>query len=95
MNYFLSGSIFAAALISALFFLRFYKDSGDRFFLLFSLAFLLLGIERLPLLLVAANSDTRGSIYIFRLCAYIVILCAIFYKNRARSKTSTSHNHTD
>ncbi len=89
MNFFLSGSVFLASLISALFFLRFWKDSSDRFFLLFSLAFALLGIERLPLLLRAVDSDTHGSIYFFRLCAFVLILWAIFDKNRSHPKNST------
>lgn len=85
MNYFLSGAVFIAAIISALFFLRYWRDSGERFFIFFSLAFVLLGIERLPLLLFVGDKDTHASVYLIRLCAFILILGAIIDKNRATS----------
>lgn len=82
MKHFLSGAVFMAACVSALFFLRFWKESRDRFFLLFAFAFVLFGIERLPFLALALGTDARGSIYLLRLFAYIVILGAILDKNR-------------
>ena len=44
---FLSGAISMGFLVISLFFLRFWKRSGDRLFIFFSLAFLLLLVERI------------------------------------------------
>ena len=47
----LSGLITGASLmgyvVAGVFFLRFWKDTGDRFFAIFSASFLLLGLQRL------------------------------------------------
>lgn len=43
------GAIAMASAIAALYFLRFWRDTGDRLFAIFALAFLLLGITRLGL----------------------------------------------
>jgi hypothetical protein len=46
MEQFIMGAITMASVVIALFFLRFWRDTGDRLFALFALAFLLLGITR-------------------------------------------------
>lgn len=85
-NCFLSGCVLLAALLSALHFLRFWRDTKDRFFLLFSFAFVLLGLERLPLLFQISFGDTNGSFYLIRLMAFVMILGAIIDKNLARKQ---------
>jgi len=85
--HFLSGAIFIATLSSALFFLRFWNDTGDRFFLLFSFAFILFGVERVALLVDYSPIDFDGSTYLFRLVAFIIILLAIAHKNRSSRPT--------
>jgi hypothetical protein len=49
MEQFIMGAIAMASAVVALFFLRFWRDTGDRLFAMFALAFLLLGITRLGL----------------------------------------------
>lgn len=83
---FMSGGVFVSAIAAALFFLRFWKDSGDRFFLFFSFAFALIGIERLPLVFLYDPRDTRGFVYLLRLSAFLIILFAIWVKNNGRTK---------
>ena len=39
MDFMLLGAISMASLIAGLFFLRFWKDTGDRFFLFFAVSF--------------------------------------------------------
>jgi hypothetical protein len=56
MEHFIMGAIAMASAIVALFFLRFWRDTGDRLFAIFAAAFLLLGITRLGLALSIEQS---------------------------------------
>jgi hypothetical protein len=81
MNDMLTGAIAMASLVIALFFLRFWRNTGDRFFLYFSLSFLIEGVHRVY---AAANSDNLEDSplhYLIRLLAYGLILWAILEKN--------------
>lgn len=82
MEEFIMGAIAMASAVVALFFLRFWRETGDRLFGMFALAFLLLGITRLGL---AASSDAdewHTMWYWVRLAAFLMILIAIVDKNR-------------
>jgi hypothetical protein len=65
-----------------LFFLRFWRESGDRLFGLFSASFLLLGLTRFGLALAHDPSEGETYLYWVRLVAYLLILVAIIDKNR-------------
>jgi hypothetical protein len=82
MEDFLTGAIVLANLAVALFFLRFWRDTGDRLFAIFSAAFVLLAVARFGLAL--SNLTTEGDTpwYWVRLAAYVLILLAILDKNR-------------
>lgn len=82
MEFFLMGAIAMASCIAALFFLRFWRETGDRLFVVFALAFFLLGITRLGLALSADYSEGHTSWYWVRLAAFLLILIAIVDKNR-------------
>lgn len=79
---FLSGSIAFGFLIAGLFFLRFWKRTGDRLFLAFALAFSLLGIGQAIQALADIPQEERGYVYLIRLVAFTLILTAIIRKNR-------------
>jgi hypothetical protein len=81
LHSFLSGAIMIAAWAISLFFFRFKKATGDRLFGYFSLAFALLGIERLGIEFLPES--IRSGIYVVRLIAFLFILFAIIDKNRA------------
>ena len=83
MNDILTGAITMASLVITLFFLRFWRSTGDRFFLYFSLSFLIEGLHRLY---SALNNSTEDSPlhYLIRLVAYGLILWAILEKNLPR-----------
>jgi Family of unknown function (DUF5985) len=83
MNDFLSGGVMMAALAVALFFARSWRRTGDRFFLLFALAFALLSAERWGLLFVRSDHELRHSVYLLRLAAFSLILSAVIDKNRS------------
>ncbi len=78
----LSGGLTAGFLVVALHFARFWRQSQDRLFLYFGAAFLLLGINALALGLTTAEGDFRVAIYGLRLAAFLLILYAIYEKNR-------------
>jgi hypothetical protein len=80
---FLSGVVSCGFFVCALFFLRYWRGSRDELFLAFAAAFALLGSGQAVLALANIPTEERGSIYLIRLCAFLVILFAIYRKNRA------------
>ena len=67
----------------AIFFLRFWRQTRDRLFVLFSVAFALMGVNWTALAALSASSDgSRHLIYVIRLAAFAVIIMAIVDKNR-------------
>jgi hypothetical protein len=86
LNDFLGGGVMVAALAIALFFVRSWRRTRDRFFLLFALAFAIMSAERWGLLFVRPEHELRHSVYLLRLAAFSLILVAVIDKNRnARS----------
>ena len=85
MDDMLLGAIAMASMVAALFFLRFWRSTGDRFFLFFALAFLIEGINRIVLAPVAQANDETPAYYLIRLLTYGLILYAILDKNRPGS----------
>ena len=82
MEHMIMGAIAMASAIAALFFLRFWRDTGDRLFAMFALAFLLLGITRMGLALSPQELEGHTHWYWVRLVAFLLILVAIVDKNR-------------
>lgn len=78
----LMGGIAMASVVAALFFLRFWRDTGDRLFVIFAIAFLLLAITRIGLAVSTAHAEGQTYWYWVRLTAYVLILLAIIDKNR-------------
>jgi hypothetical protein len=85
MNLLLLGAIAMASLTVGLFFLRFWKDTGDKFFLFFAVSFLLEGLNRVALGLVTDPNEDRPFFYFVRFLSFVLILAAIAYKNWTKS----------
>lgn len=81
---FLNGAVALGFGVCSLFFLRFFYRTRDELFLTFAVAFALLGIG--PAILVLGNipDEEKGSVYLIRLVAFLLILVAIYRKNRQR-----------
>jgi hypothetical protein len=77
---FLNGIIFASAFAATFFFFNSWKKTRDQLFLCFSLAFALFGIERVVLTFVSKHDEYN--VYLIRLVGFLLILAAIFQKNR-------------
>ena len=83
---FLSGAVAFGFLVCGLFFLLYWHRSRDGLFLAFALAFALLGLGQSILALADIPTEERGAIYLFRLTAFLLILFAIYRKNRTASR---------
>jgi hypothetical protein len=80
---FLAGAVTFGFLVSALFFLRFWRSTRDGLFMAFALAFGLLGVVQATLALGNIPTEERYSVYLLRLAAFALILFAIMRKNRS------------
>jgi hypothetical protein len=67
---------------AGLFFLRFWRHTHDRLFLLFAGAFWLLSLSWLGLALFDPTDETRPYVYAIRLLAFLLIIVATIDKNR-------------
>jgi len=90
MGDFLLGAAAMAYWVAGLFFLRFWRQTQDRLFCLFAVAFWILGFNRLGLALVGQDRERYLAFGIVRLAAYLVIVLAILDKNRFWSKRDSS-----
>ncbi len=81
---FLNGAAMMCCLVAATFFLKFWRTSGDRFFGIFSLAFLILAIERTAIMMSKGMQEADPSVYLLRCVAFSAIVFAVVDKNRNR-----------
>lgn len=81
---FLSGAAAFGFLACGLFFLRFWRRTREQLFFAFSLAFVLLGIGQAVIALAQLPTEEKGALYLIRLLAFVLILVAIYRKNRPR-----------
>lgn len=79
---FLSGAIVMGFVVSGLFFLRFWKRTGETLFIAFALAFWLLGLTQALLSFTNIPVEERSWLYLLRLAAFLLILASIWIKNR-------------
>lgn len=82
-TFFLWGASSVGAGIAALLFLKFWRQTRDRFFLIFALAFLALSLNWVGLAATSRGDETRTFFYLLRLAAFVLIIGAIVDKNRA------------
>lgn len=80
-NAFLFSAIATLAFVAGLFFLRFWRRSGDRFFLLFAVAFWLMALNRMALVLYSHTGFALHAAFGLRLLAHLILLAAIVDKN--------------
>ena len=81
---FFSGAIAMGFAIAGLFFLRFWRRTGDRFFLAFAGAFWLMMLQSATVL-GNIPDESRNWTYLLRLAAFILIIVAIVLKNRRQA----------
>lgn len=81
MNFFLLGAIAMASFIIGVFFLRFWRDTRDRFFLFFAISFILEALNRAALSLTVNPNEDQPLFYFVRFLSFVLILIAIAHKN--------------
>ena len=87
MNDMMLGAIAFSNCIASLFFLRFWKQTQDRLFLMFSIYFGIEGINRVLMGLSRLNfNEEQPVIYFIRFVSYLLIVIAILDKNRTKPK---------
>jgi uncharacterized membrane protein HdeD (DUF308 family) len=82
---FLLGVIATASVTAGLFFLKFWRDTRDSFFLAFAVSFLIEGLNRVSLLFLPRPNEGNPWTYLVRLFAFLLILVAIIRKNYGRN----------
>lgn len=83
---FLLGAVVMASAVAALFFLKFWRQTRDRFFLFFAAAFALDAVTRLLLALIPLSHEQEPLFYLARLVTFSLIIYAIVDKNLSRSR---------
>ena len=81
---FLAGALTLALIVAAVFFLRFWRKTGDRLFLMFAIAFFLLALNQALAQWLGAADERVGYTYLLRVIGFVLILGGIVDKNVAR-----------
>jgi hypothetical protein len=81
MDIFLCGMLTACNWVAATIFLRFWRQTHDRLFLFFFIAFLVFGFSRMPRAFYDPDSAMAFYPFVVRFIAYLSILIAIVDKN--------------
>lgn len=79
-----SGAIVMGYFVAGLFFLRYWRDTRDRLFLVFAVAFWMLGLQRALINLVDVAAEDQAVFYVLRLAAFLLIIWAVVDKNIGR-----------
>jgi NADH:ubiquinone oxidoreductase subunit 3 (subunit A) len=80
---FLSGAVVFGFFVCGLVFLGSWRRTREELFIVFALAFALLGIGQAVLALLNIPTEDRGSLYLIRLAAFALIVLGIYRKNRS------------
>ena len=80
----LLGGLIASCFYAAIFFLRFWHRTRDRFHALFAAAMALLALNWAGVAATRAAAEPHSEIYVARLLAFVLILIAIIDRNRRR-----------
>lgn len=81
MSEFLQGATAACGFGICVFFLRYWRDTGDRLFAVFAAAFALFGTSRVVLSVLDRDSEARTWVYLLRAAAFLAIAAAVVDKN--------------
>ena len=78
---FFNGVSAAASFLTAILFLRFWRETEDRLFACFALGFALLTINWAALSLLIVPAEARHMVYLARLGAFVVMLGGLLDKH--------------
>lgn len=81
---FFAGMITMGFLVASLFFMRFWRRTGDWLFIAFSIAFLLFAVNQALVALAGIPREEQSWMYLLRLAGFALIVVAIIGKNLDR-----------
>ncbi len=81
---FMGGAVGGGYVVAALFFLKFWRRTGDGLFAAFAAAFLLMAANQVVPVLFGIPDEALGGVYLLRLGAFLLIILAILRKNLKR-----------
>lgn len=81
---FVAGALTLGWLAIGVFFLKFWRRTGDRLFLAFATAFALLAANQAVPVLFGVPSENQAHVYLLRLAAFLLIILAVLGKNLRR-----------
>lgn len=84
---FLNGVSACGSAAAGLFFLRYWRATGDRLFAFLAGGFWILALNWIALAIVPPPQESRHLAYLLRLVAFVLICGAIWDKNRDRGAT--------
>ena len=84
MQQFMLGMISMGSMTAGLFFLRYWRITRDRLFVLFALAFFLEALNRALFAYGGAKQEEALLYFVIRLAAFALILIAVIDKNMRR-----------
>ena len=92
LTHILLGAVIMGDLIASLFFVRFWKITGDRFFLFFAASFIAIAVSRVVVDEGIPPFGYEPFGYMIRVLSYVCIIAGILYKNRgARAIRTIAH----
>lgn len=81
MDMVLRGAIAMECCVAGLFFFRFWRDTHDRLFLFFFVAFWLFAVHWVALAELAPRAESRHYLYVMRLVVFALIAIGVVDKN--------------
>jgi len=81
MTAFLAGAVALGYLVAGVYFLRFFRQTGDRLFRSFAWAFWLFAANQVIATVLGAADERSGYVYLLRAVGFLLILAAIVRKN--------------
>ena len=86
----LLGAVIMGDVIAALFFVRFWKVTDDRFFLFFAASFIAIAVSRVVVDegLPPVGYEPWG--YLLRILSYVFIIAGILYKNTVKANPTVA-----
>jgi hypothetical protein len=79
---FLHGVSACASWAAGVFFLRYWRETADRFFAWFAGAFWILSLNSVAVATIQPAEESRHLLFLLRLIAFALILAAVWDKNR-------------
>ncbi len=90
LNSFLQGAAAMGCVVAGLFFIRYSRNTHDRFFLFFVAAFWAFALNWVGLAVAQPSVESTHWFYLLRLAAFLLLIAGIVDKNRRTKRPLTT-----